>query len=65
MSRLIWLAVILAGCAQVVAGDADGVVVKGSDPGTIAQAHCDQYGKFAIISAQQPTDGSGVQYRCV
>ena len=65
MHRLIWLAILLSGCAQVVAGDADGVVVKGSDPGAIAQAHCDQYGKFAIISAQQPVDGSGVRYRCV
>ncbi|MHA1571636.1 MAG: hypothetical protein ACTSWM_07425 [Alphaproteobacteria bacterium] len=65
MSRLIWLAVILTGCAQVVAGDADGVVVRGSDPRAIAQAHCDQYGKFAVISAQQPLDDSGVRYRCV
>jgi len=65
MFRLFWLAVVLAGCAQVISGDAEGVVVKGSDPGAIAQAHCNLYDKFAIISAQQPADGSGVQYRCV
>jgi len=66
MHRVIWLAVvILVGCAPVIAGDENGVTVKGSDPSAIAQGHCEQFGKFAIISAQQPLDGSGVQYRCV
>ncbi len=65
MSRLIWLAVLLTGCAQVVSGDADGVVVKGPDPSVIAQEHCNQFGKFAVISAQQPAGNVGVRYRCV
>ncbi len=65
MSRLIWLAVLLTGCAQVVSGDANGVVVKGPDPAAIAQQHCEQFGKFAVISAQQPANNIGVRYRCV
>ena len=65
MSRLIWLAVLLTGCAQVVSGDADSVIVKGPDPAAIAQEYCNKLGKFAIISAQQPTGNVGVRYRCV
>lgn len=65
MFRLIWLAVLLTGCAQVVSGDANGVVVKGPEPAAIAQEHCNQFGRFAVISAQQPAGDAGVRYRCI
>ncbi len=66
--RLFWILLIggvVAACApSVIQGDENSVVVQGNDRRAVAERHCAEFGKLAVVSAQ-PQENGGTLYRCI
>ncbi len=74
MKRLLLAGLVVAGCAfepQVITGDSKGVTVKASsnhNPGPLAQAHCADFEKSAVLVEVAPVTVAGLtaiyNFRC-